>query len=142
MYGILACWIAVVVKFRRRATAGVSGRSIRQERAYAATIVAALVGVSVFQGVLKHDGASLAIVNGIYPVTAQLIVLGAVGAAMAAAREEWPGFGVGIAVALVAAGAAFAGPRGVWLADGIGLCFVILGYAAAQAWLRRAPVSA
>jgi hypothetical protein len=142
MYGILACWIAVVVKFRRRATAGVSGRSIRQERAYAATIVAALVGVSVFQGVLKHDGASLAIVNGIYPVTAQLIVLGAVGAAMAAAREEWPGFGVGIAVALVAAGAAFAGPRGVWLADGIGLCFVILGYAAARAWLRRAPVSA
>jgi hypothetical protein len=34
MYGILVCWIAVVVRFRRRATAGVSGRSIRQERAY------------------------------------------------------------------------------------------------------------
>jgi hypothetical protein len=142
MYGILVCWIGVVVKFRRRATAGLSGRSIRQERAYAAAVVTALVGVSVFQGVLKHDGVSLAIVYGIYPVTAQLIALGALGAAIAAAREEWPGFGVGIAVALVAAGSAFAGPRGVWLSDGIGCCIVVLGYAAAQAWLRRAPVSA
>jgi hypothetical protein len=141
MYGILVCWIGVVVRFRRRATAGLSGRSIRQERAYGAAVVTALVGVSVFQGVLKHDGASLAIVNGIYPVTAQLIALGALGAAIAAAREEWSGFGVGIAVALVAAGSAFAGPRGVWLSDGVGLCVVVLGHAAAQAWLRRASVS-
>jgi len=142
MYGILVCWIGVVITFRRRATAGVSGRSIRQQRAYGAAIVTALVGVSVFQGVLKHDGVSPAIVYGIYPVTAQLIALGAVGAAIAAAREEWPGFGVGIAVALVAAGSAFAGPRGVWLSDGIGCCAAVLGYAAAQAWLRRASVSA
>jgi hypothetical protein len=142
MYGILACWIGVVVRFRRRATAGLSGRSIRQERAYAAAVVTALVGVSVFQGVLKHDGVSLAIVYGTYPLTAQLIALGAVGAAIAAAREEWAGFGVAIAVALVATVGAFAGPRGVWLTDGIGCCIAILGYAAAQAWLRRAPVAA
>jgi hypothetical protein len=142
MYGILFCWIGVVVRFRRRATAGMSGRSIRQERAYGAAVVTALVGVSVFQGVLKHDGVSLAIVYGIYPVTAQLIALGAVGAAVAAAREEWPGFGVGLAVALVATGSAFAGPRGVWLSDGIGCCVTVLGYAAAQAWLRRSSVSA
>jgi hypothetical protein len=142
MYGILVCWIGVVVSFRRRAMAGVSGGSIQQQRAYAAAVVTALVGVSVFQGVLKHDGVSLAIVYGIYPVTAQLIALGAVGAAIAAAREEWPGFGVGIAVALVASVSAFAGPRGVWLSDGIGCCVAVLGYAAAQAWLRRASVSA
>jgi hypothetical protein len=141
MYGILAGWIGVVVRFRRRATAGRSGRSIRQERAYAVAVVTALVGVSVFQGVLKHDGASLAIVNGTYPVTAQLIALGALGAAIAAAREEWPGFGVGIAVALVAVASAFAGPRGVWLSDAIGLCVVVFGHAAARAWLRRASVS-
>jgi hypothetical protein len=140
MYGILVCWIGVVVRFRRRALAGVSGGSIRQQRAYGAAVVTALVGVSVFQGVLKHDGVSQAIVYGIYPVTAQLIALGAVGAAIAAAREEWPGFGVGIAVSLVAAGSAFAGPRGVWLSDGIGCCVAVLAYAAAQAWLRRAPV--
>jgi hypothetical protein len=142
MYGILVCWIGVVVSFRRRAFAGISGRSIRKERAYGAAMVTALVGVSVFQGVLKHDGASLAIVYGIYPITAQLIVLGSLGAAIAAAREEWPGFGVGIAVALVATASSFAGPRGVWLSDGIGCCVAVLGYAAAQAWLRRVPVSA
>jgi hypothetical protein len=142
MYGVLFGWIAVVVTFRRRATAGLSGRSVRQERAYAAAIATALVGVSVFQGVLRSDGASLSIVNGTYPLTVQLIALGALGATMAAARDEWPGFGVGIAVAVVAAGGAFAGPRGVWLADAIGCCVVVLGCAAAQAWLRRAPVSA
>jgi hypothetical protein len=139
MYGILLCWIAVVVSFRRRAMAGLSGRSIRQERAYGAAVATALVGVSVFQGVLKHDGVSLGVVYGTYPLTAQLIVLGAVGAAIAAAREQWPGFGVAIAVALVATAGAFAGPRGVWLSDAIGVCVVILGYAAAQAWLLRAP---
>jgi len=137
MYGIVICWIAVVVAFRRRAMAGVSGASIRQQRAYGAAVVAALVGVSVFQGALKHDGVSPAIVYGLYPVTAQLIALGAVGAAIAAAREQWPGFGVAIAVVLIAAGSAFAGPRGVWLSDGIGCCVAVLGYAAAQAWMRR-----
>ena len=142
MYGIIFCWIGVVVRFRHRATAGRSGRSIRQERAYGAAVVTALVGVSVFQGVLKHDGVSVAIVYGIYPVTAQLIALGALGAAISAARDQWPGFGVGIAVALVASGSAFAGPRGVWLSDGIGCSIVVLGYAAAQARLRRASAHA
>lgn len=142
MYGVVVCWIAVVVRFRHHAVAGLSGRSIRQERAYAAVVVAALVGVSVYQGVLKHDGVSAAIVYGTYPVTAQLIVLGSIGAVIALSRDEWPGFGAAIAVVLVAAGSAFAGPRGVWLSDAIGCAVVVLGYAAAQAWLRRAPVSA
>src|ERR1700677_3451863 len=43
MYGILVGWIVVVTKTRRRATAGLSGRSIRQQRAYGAAVVAALV---------------------------------------------------------------------------------------------------
>ena len=141
MYGILICWIGVVVRFRRRATAGLSGRSVRQQWANAAVVVVALVAVSVFQGVLKHDGVSHAIVYGIYPPTAQLIVLGTAGAAIQAAREDWPGFGIAIAVMLVAAGSAFAGPRGVWLSDGIGCCVAVLGYAAVQAWLLRAPRS-
>jgi hypothetical protein len=72
----------------------------------------------------------------------QLIALDALGAAIAAEREEWPGFGVGITVALVATACAFAGPRGVWRSDGIGCCVVVLAHAAAQAWMRRAPVGA
>jgi hypothetical protein len=142
MYGILFCWIGVVVAFRRRAMAGLSGRTIRQQRAYGAAVATALVGVSVFQGVLKHDGVSLAIVYGVYPLTAQLIALGALGAVIAASREEWPGFGVGITIALVATGSAFAGPRGVWLSDAIGCCVVVLGFAAVQVWLDRSSAGA
>jgi hypothetical protein len=108
------------------------------ERAFGAVIVAALVAVSVFQGVLKHDGVSHAIVYGIFPPMAQLIVLGTAGAALQATREDWPGFAIAIAVMLIAAGSAFAGPVGVWLSDGVGCCVAVLGYAGVQAWLLRA----
>lgn len=67
MYLVLIAWIGVVVTVSRRATAGVSGRSIRQQRAYGAVVLAALVAVSVLQAVLKNDGVSHAIVYGIYP---------------------------------------------------------------------------
>jgi len=137
MYLVLVAWIAVVVTVTRRATAGVSGRSIRQQRAYGAAVLTALVAVSVLQAVLKNDGVSHAIVYGIYPPTAQLIVLGSIGAAIAASREDWLGFSAGIAVVLIAAASAFAGPAGVWLSNGVGLCAVVLGYSAAQAWLRH-----
>jgi hypothetical protein len=137
MYGILACWIATVVVFQKRALTGVSGRSVRQQRGYGAAVVVALVAVSVYQGVLHHDGVSNAIVYGTYPLTAQLIVLGAIGAAFQAATEDWPGFGVAIAVMFVATIGGFTGPRAVWLADGAGLAVVVLGYSAAQALLRR-----
>jgi hypothetical protein len=135
MYGLLIAWIAVVVSVNRRANAGVSGRSIRQQRAYGVVLVAALVGVSVFQGVLKADGVSHSIVYGIYPPTAQLIVMAAIGASVAASREEWPGFGVAIAVMAVATASAFAGPVGVWLWNGIGCAVAVLGYSVAQALL-------
>jgi hypothetical protein len=137
MYGVLICWVVVVARVARRASAGISGRSERQQRAYAAIVVVALVAVSVFQGVLKSDGVSLAIVYGIYPATAQLIVLGTFGAAIAAAREDWAGFGVGLAIMPIVAGGAFAGPVGVWLTDGIGLAVAVVGYSVAQAWLLR-----
>lgn len=136
-YGILACWIATAVTFRRRAMSGVSGRSARQQRAFGAAIVVGLVAVSVYQGVLHHDGVSNAIVYGTYPPTAQLIVLGAVAAAFQGAREDWPGLGIALAIVLVGTASAFAGPRGVWLSDGIGVGVVVLGYGAVQAWLQR-----
>ncbi|MGI9006136.1 MAG: hypothetical protein ACR2FU_08030 [Streptosporangiaceae bacterium] len=136
MYLILIAWIALVAVVTRRAQTGVSGRSIRQQRAWGVSVLTALVAVSVLQGALKHDGVSHAIVYGVYPPTAQLIVLGSVGAAIAGSREGWPGFGVGIAVALVAAASAFAGPAGVWFWDGAGCCAAVLAYSAAQAWVR------
>ncbi|MHB1570955.1 MAG: hypothetical protein ACYCXW_08885 [Solirubrobacteraceae bacterium] len=137
LYGVLIVWIIIALAFGQRARAGVSGRSLRQQRAQAAVIVAALVAVSAYQGYLKSDGVSLSVVYGTYPLTAQLIVLGTIGAMVSSRREDWPGFGSSIAIILIAAGSAFAGPVGVWLSDGIGVAVVVLGDAAVQVWMRR-----
>lgn len=137
LYGVLIAWLLLVVAVTHRAHEGVTGRSIRQQRAFAATLVAALVAVSVYQVVLKSDGASAAIVYGTYPLTAQLIVLGSIGAMSSAWREDWPAFVAGLAVVLVAAGGTTAGPVGVWLVDGIGCAAVSIGYGAARFWMLR-----
>jgi hypothetical protein len=141
LYAVVAIRIATVVYAHRRATAGVSGRSVRQQRAEAAALAVALIAVYAFMAPLARLGANDGVVYGIYVVTAPLIVLGAFWAARSAVREDWPGLGMSIAVMLVAAGSAFAGPRGVWLSDGVGLCVALLGYSAAQAWLLRSPRS-
>jgi hypothetical protein len=141
LYAVVAIRIATVVYAHRRASAGVSGRSVRQQRAEAAALAVALIAVYVFMAPLARLGASDGVVYGIYVATAPLIVLGAFWAARSAVREDWPGLGMSIAVMLVAAGSAFAGPRGVWLSDGVGLCVALLGYSAAQAWLLRSPRS-
>jgi hypothetical protein len=139
LYAFVAIRIATVMYAHRRATTGVSGRSVSQRRGEGAALAAALVAVYVLMGALAHGGASDAVVYGVYVATATLIVLGAFWAARSAVREDRMGLGLAIAIMLVAAGSAFAGPRGVWLSDGVGCCVVLLGYGAAQAWLRRVP---
>jgi hypothetical protein len=141
LYAVVAVRIGTVVYAHRRARAGVSGRSVRQRRAEGAALVVALVAVYVLMAALAHAGASDAVVYGVYVVTGTLIVLGAFWAGRSAAREDWQGFGIAIAVALVASGSAFAGPRGVWLSDAVGCCTVLVGYSAVQAWLLRASRS-
>jgi protein-S-isoprenylcysteine O-methyltransferase Ste14 len=141
LYAVVLIRIGTVVYAHRRARAGVSGRSVSQQRAEGAALAVALVAVYVLMGALAHAGASDSVVYGVYVVTATLIVLGAFWGARSAVREDWPGLGMSIAFMLVAAGSAFAGPRGVWLSDGVGCCVVLLGYSAAQAWLLRASRS-
>jgi hypothetical protein len=138
LYAVVALRIATVVYAHRRASAGVSGRSVIERRAEGAGLVAALVAVYVVMGALAHYGASDAVVYGVYVGTATLIVLGTFWAARSAVGEDWMGLGLSIAIVLVAAGSAFAGPRGVWLSDGVGCCVVLLAYSAAQAWMLRA----
>jgi hypothetical protein len=120
------------------ATAGVTGRSVTQQRAEGAGLAVALVAVYVVMGALINEGASDAIVYGLYVVTAPLIVMGAFWAGRSAVREDWQGLGISIAIMLVAAGSAFAGPRGVWLSDGVGCCVVLLGDSAIRAWTLHA----
>jgi hypothetical protein len=142
LYAVMAIRIGSVVYAHRRATAGVSGRSVRQRRAEAAALSVALVAVYVIMGALASAGASDGVVYGVYVVTATMLVLGTFGAARSALREDWHELGISIAVILVAAGSAFAGPRGVWLSNGVGCCVVLLGASAAQAWVLRTPRSA
>jgi hypothetical protein len=141
LYALVLIRIASVVFAHRRATAGVSGRSVRKRNAEGAALAVALVAVYVFMAALASYGASDGVVYGVYVGTATLIVLGTFGAARSAVREDWRELGLSIAIVLVATGSAFAGPRGVWLSDGVGLCVVLLGYSAAQAWLLRASRS-
>jgi hypothetical protein len=139
--GLIGLWVVIAIRIgsvlyaHHRAQAGVSGRSVRRHQADAAALMVALAVVYVFMAALAEAGASDGVVYGVYVATTTLIVLGAFGAAHAAARENWQELGISIAVMLVATISAFAGPRGVWLSDGIGLCVVLLAAAAVQAWL-------
>jgi hypothetical protein len=141
LYAVVAIRIGSVLYAHRRATAGVSGRSVRQTRAEGVALAVALLAVYVIMGALAHAGASDGVVYGVYVATATMLVLGTFWAARSAIREDWQELGLSIAIMLVAAASAFAGPRGVWLSNGVGLCVVLLAYSAVQAWQLRAPRS-
>jgi hypothetical protein len=138
LYVVVAIRIGSVLFAHRRATTGISGRSVRQTRQEGAALAVALVAVYVVMGALANAGANDGVVYGVYVVTATMLVLGTFGAARSAVRQDGRGLGISIAIMLVAAGSAFAGPRGVWLSNGVGICVVLLGDSAVQAWLLRA----
>jgi hypothetical protein len=141
LYAAVLIRIATVLYAHRRATAGVTGRSARRRQAEGAALAVALIVVYVVMAALAHAHASDGIVYGVYVSTATLVVLGSFWAGHSAAREDWQGLGLAIAIMLVAAGSAFAGPRAVWLSDGVGLGVVLLGHSAIQGWLLRASRS-
>ena len=117
---VILVYVLVVVVLRaffvarKRAGAGIGGRSQRLRRAEMAAMGVAIVAGYVFMGALYHAGVSHAIVYGVYPATALLITGGSVLAGLAAAREDWSVFGAALAIAAVGAGSAFAGPVAVW----------------------------
>jgi hypothetical protein len=137
VYAAVVVVIAVGARVVHRATAGVSGRSQRQLRADGAAVVAAYIATALLQGALRYEGASNAIVYGVFPAAAPLIIVGGTVAGAAGAREDWTLFGAALAVVVVGLAAAFAGPAGAWAVAGAGLFIVVVGYAAATAWLRR-----
>jgi hypothetical protein len=142
--GLVGLWVVVAIRIgsvvyaHSRAQAGVSGPSVRRTRAEGAGLAVALVAVYVVMAALAVDGASDGLAYGVYVATATMLVLGTFGAARSAIREDWPEFGLSLAIVVVAAGSAFAGPRGVWLSNGVGLCILLVAYSAVQAWQLRA----
>jgi hypothetical protein len=122
------------VAVRRRATAGVSGKS-RFTPAEIAILAAAWIapgGVMVALGVTWDSQSG-------YLLTVPLIVAGLAFAALMALRADWLSCGTGLAVAVTGAAGAAVGQAGAWAVTGVGLCLTLLGSAAVITWrLHRA----
>ncbi len=136
-YVLVGLVIGASAAAMKRAAAGVSGPAQRRRWAGIGVMLVAWAAVFVFMAALDHAGASHAVVFGLYPATAPLLILGLVAAADAAGRQDWPMTGSMLAMAIVATAAAFGGPVGAWLIIGIGLCAVFLGTAAFTVWQQR-----
>jgi hypothetical protein len=137
MYGGIVAWIVTVTSVVRRATSGISGRSVERRR-YSAGYLAIMIAYSVFQGALYHAGASHAIVYGIFPATAPWLFAGTVFVTIGALREDARASALGVFLIAIGLGGAFAGPIAAWLVSGIGLSAALAGFAAVQVARRRA----
>jgi hypothetical protein len=134
VYAVVAVSFGVAGTVYRRATAGVSGPSIRQQKLEGLAIGVSIAGSPVIQGAMKHYGASNAIVYGVIPAAGPLIVIGTTLLGVAGSKEDWPQFGAALVVIVAGIVAAFVGPSGAWLAAGIGLFIAVEGYAVATGY--------
>lgn len=137
VYAAVAITIALSVRMYQRATAGVSGPTVRQRKIEGVTILLAYIGSPVLQGALKHYGASPSLVYGVIPAALPLIIVGTTVVAIAATKADWPQFGAALAVVIAGMVAAFTGPSGAWLAAGIGLFLGMITHVALTASQRR-----
>jgi len=127
------------VGVRRRATAGVSGKS-RLRPTEITVLALAWIAVFAVIGGMSIAGVSGAAIYTLVPLTVPLILGGLAWAAINAARKDWRPFGVGLGVALVGAAGLLAGVVAAWAVDGVGLCVVLLASAAAIVWQQRRSV--
>ena len=134
LYGTLAVWIVFAVTTLRRS---LSGRSSRQRRVEGTAFATVWICVYIFQGALRHAGASTAIAYGIYPAVAPILLVGSAAVTFNVAREKWAEAGFVLAAVVLAATAPFAGPAGVWGVMGIGLGALLVAAAVAQLLQRR-----
>lgn len=133
MYAVVAVAIAVGARTYQRATGGVSGPSVRRSQVEGAAILISFLGSPVIQGAMEHYGASPAIVYGVIPAAAPLIIVGTTVLGIAAGKADWPQFGAALTVVIGGGVAVFVGPSAAWLAAGISLFVGVAVYAAASA---------
>src|SRR5215467_12994363 len=136
-YALVGIVIGASAAAMRRAAAGVSGPAQRRRWVGIAVMLVAWAAGYVFMAALDHAGVGPAVVFGLYPATAPLLIVGLVAAADAAGRKDWLATGTMLAMAIVSAIAAFGGPVGAWLIMAIGLCVVFLGTGAFTVWQQR-----
>ncbi len=89
VYGIVAVSVVVSATTYRRATHGVRGPSRREDAIRGLAIGVPWIAVYVFDGALKANGFSNAIVYGVFDAAAPWLVVGAAFAAFSAGRERW-----------------------------------------------------
>lgn len=130
--GFIVVNFAATVAVRRRATAGVQGRT-RFGQGEIMVLAAAFAVALIAMAGLSAAGVTFAW----YP-TSVLVIPGLAWAAIAAARANRLSFGTGLAIAALGVVGAFAGPAGSWAVAAIGLCIVLLAMAAANAWRQHA----
>ena len=134
---VIVTSVAVRLRLFDKVSAGLTGGTRRRINATSAAIVLGFVCIYTFDAALRHAGASYSIVYGIFDAAAPILILGAMGAANAAWREDWVTMGSAMGLMVVATGAAFAGADRSWGVIGVGGCLVLLGNAAVKVWLRR-----
>ena len=132
LIGFIVVNFAATVAVRRRATAGVHGRSRFSQGEIMLLVVAFVATVIAMLG-LSVAGVSFAW----YPTTV-LVIPGLAWAAISAARRNWVEVGTGLAIVALGVVGAFAGPAGSWAVAAAGLCVVLLANAAAIAWQHHA----
>ena len=89
VYGIVVVSVIVSATTYRRATHGVRGPSRREDAIRGLAIGVPWIAVYVFDGALKANGFSNAIVYGVFDAAAPWLVVGAAFAAFSAGREQW-----------------------------------------------------
>jgi hypothetical protein len=114
VYGIVAVSVGVSATTYRRATRGVRGPSRREDAIRGIAIGVPWIAVYVFDGALRANGFSNAIVYGVFDAAAPWLVVGTAFAALSAGRERWGEAAQGLAVLVIGTTAAFFGPAGVW----------------------------
>jgi hypothetical protein len=134
LVGFIIVNFTATVTVRRRAIAGVSGRT-RFSEGEIAVLIASFVATLVAMLGLASAGVSFAF----YP-TSVLVIPGLAWAALNVARSNRRGLALGLAIVVIGIVGAFAGPAGAWAVAAVGFCAVLLGDAAVIIWQQRRSV--
>jgi hypothetical protein len=137
VYAVIIVAIAVSAKMLQRATKGVSGPSRALMAGEGVAVVVAYIATAVIQGALHDAGASHAIVYGIFPAAAPLVIVGCTVAGSAGSRQDWQMLGGALAVVSVGIAGLFVSAAASWAVVGIGLFAIALVAAIAKAWLQH-----
>ena len=135
-YAVVVIATVAMVKLHRRATTGVSGASIRQQRVEGAALGLSILCSPMIQGAMYHYHASHTIVYGVIPAAGPLIIIGTTVLGIAGIKADWPAFWAALIIVPAGMIALFVGPSGAWLAAGIGWFIAVIAFAVARAKLQ------